>query len=319
VEQKVLCRFCSCSDTSKQFPAVDIFKDEWYIFRCNNCNAFFLAPFPQPQQLKKAYDASYYGTGHEKFIFSVEQFIDFFRRRKSKKIASLIPENAKVLDIGCGNGKFLKHLSALGNYELYGTELEGGSAERASLIKEVKLKTGYLKEDDFPEEYFHAVTLFHVFEHLEEPKRTLEIIQKILKKNGVLILSFPNISGWQAKIFKGKWYHLDPPRHLIFFAPDDLAKIINDMGFMLVRKNYFSFEQNPYGWVQSILNSVGSRREYLYEKLKGNKKYAPEKGFFTYLMHLMFFIFSFPLFIVFDIVESLCCASATVRMEFRKK
>lgn len=319
MEQQVLCRFCKGSNTSKQYSAVDIFDNEWSIYHCNTCRAFFLAPFPSSMQLKKAYDASYYGAGEHKFIFSVEQFIDFFRRRKAKKIASVIPENARVLDIGCGNGKFLKHLSALGNYELYGTELEGGSAERASLIKEVKLKTGFLNEDDFTQEYFHAVTLFHVFEHLEEPKETLEIIRKVLKKNGVLLMTFPNISGWQAKIFKGKWYHLDPPRHLVFFIPDDLVKIMNDMGFALIRKIYFSFEQNPYGWVQSILNSLCRKREFLYERLKGNKKYATEKGFLSYFIHISFFIFSFPFFAFFDIIESVFGKSATVRIEFRKK
>ncbi|MFH0865793.1 MAG: class I SAM-dependent methyltransferase [Bacteroidota bacterium] len=326
MEQQVLCRFCKGSNTSEQYSAVDIFDDKWFVYHCNTCRAFFLAPFPSAMQLKKAYDASYYGAGEHKFIFSVEQFIDFFRRRKARKIASVIPclagrqaENAKVLDIGCGNGKFLKHLSALGNYELHGTELEGGSAERASLVKEIKLRIGYLNKDDFPQDYFHAVTLFHVFEHLEEPKKTLEIIHGILKKNGILLMSFPNISGWQAKIFKGRWYHLDPPRHLVFFAPDDLTKIMNDMGFTLIRKKYFSFEQNPYGWVQSSLNSLCRKREFLYERLKGNKKYADEKGFFSYFIHVSFFIFSFPFFAFFNLIESVFSKGATVRMEFKKE
>lgn len=319
MDQQVLCRFCKSSDTSWQYSTVDIFDNGWNIYQCRTCKAYFLSPFPSREQLKKSYDASYYGKGGHKFIFSVEQFIDFFRRKKAKKVSKIIPENARVLDIGCGNGRFLKHLSSYGNYELFGTELEGGSAERASLIKEVHLKIGTLKNDDFPEGYFNVVTLFHVFEHLEEPKETLEVIHKVLMKDGVLVMTFPNISGWQSKIFRGKWYHLDPPRHLIFYKPEDLALIIKNMGFVLKRKNYFSFEQNPYGWVQSILNTWFGKREFLYERLKGNKKYAQEFGSFRYFLNILFFIISFPFFAGLDVIESLLGKSATVRMEFRKK
>lgn len=319
MEQQVLCRFCEGSDISERFPAADIFDQGWSICQCTSCKAFFLAPFPTEEQLRKSYDASYYGKGDHKFVFSVEQFIDFFRKRKARKISRIIPRNAKVLDVGCGNGKFLKHLSSLGAYELYGTELEGGSAERASSIKEISLKIGPLKENDYPGEYFNAVTLFHVFEHLEAPKKTLEIIYKILKQDGIFVLTFPNISGWQAKAFKGRWYHLDPPRHLIFFRPEDIAAIITGMGFSLKKINYFSFEQNPYGWVQSMLNVWHRKREFLYERLKGNKKYAQEYSGLRYFLNILFFILSFPLFAAFDIIESLFGKSATVRLEFRKK
>jgi 2-polyprenyl-3-methyl-5-hydroxy-6-metoxy-1,4-benzoquinol methylase len=319
VDQQFLCRFCESSDTAKLFSTEDIFGDQWNIRQCNSCKAYFLAPFPATEQLKRAYDAAYYGKGDQKFIFSVEQFIDFFRKQKAKRIAARIPQKAKVLDIGCGNGRFLKHLSSYGNYELYGTEIEGGSAERASQIKEIILKKGYLNSSDFPEGFFDAITLFHVFEHLEKPKEMLEIIEKILKKNGVLVMTFPNIKSWQAKMFRGKWYHLDPPRHLVFFEPQDLIEMMSDMGFTVIEKKYLSFEQNPYGWVQSILNAMGRKREFLYEWLKGNKNYATKNGMIRYIFSLLFFIVTFPVFALFDLLESALNKSATVRLEFRKK
>jgi len=319
VEQQCSCRFCNSKATKKLYSAIDIFDESWFIYQCSSCGAYFLAPFPGTAILRKAYDAAYYGTGKNKFIFSVEHFIDFFRKRKAKNISKMIPVNAKLLDIGCGNGRFLKHLSSLGRYELHGTEIEGGSAIRASHINEIKLKIGQINIDDFPENYFDTITLFHVFEHLEKPKETLEIISKILKKNGLLILTFPNISSWQAKLFKGNWYHLDPPRHLIFFNPENFIKIMDTLGFALKKKSYFSFEQNPYGWVQSILNSINNRREFLYERLKGNKTYAPENGFIKYFLNMIFFIFTFPFFAIFDFIESLFHKGATVKMEFIKK
>ena len=312
------CRFCKTTDVVKSYSANDIRDNQWYICECNSCKAIFLSPDPTVEELKLAYDSHYYGEEESKFGFSVERFIDFYRYKRAKKTSSQIPQKARVLDLGCGNGRFLKHLSSLGDFELFGIELEGVSAERAAKIKEINLKIGPLKENAFSPEYFDAVILFHVFEHLDKPEETIKIINTILKKDGLLVISLPNIAGWQSKIFKGKWYHLDPPRHLIFFNPDDLVKIINSMGFRLINKKWHSFEQNPYGWVQSCLNCFCKRREVLYERLKGNKNYAPEYGSFNIFLQKLFFLFSFPFFIIVDFTESILRKSATVQLTFRK-
>jgi SAM-dependent methyltransferase len=278
----------------------------------------FLLPEPSEIQLKQAYDSSYYGEGKNKFGFSVEHFIDFYRRKKASNIAALIPAGSKILDLGCGNGRFLQHMLSFGNFELHGVELPGGSAERASSIKEINLKVGTLNENDFSPEYFDVITLFHVFEHLQKPKETMGLVDRFLRQEGLLVMTFPNIAGWQAKIFKSNWYHLDPPRHLIFFDPDDMIGIMEKQGFTLVRKKWMSFEQNPYGWVQSILNSLCRKREVLYERLKGNSYYSPEYGTINIFFQKMFFVLSFPFFSVFDLVESLFGRSATVKLVFRK-
>lgn len=312
-----ICRYCENPNTIILYSAKDTNDNSWILRKCRSCKAIFLSPEPSPEQLKQAYDSSYYGKGENKFGFSVEAFIDYFRKKRAKLMASKLSENASILDVGCGNGRFLFHLSRFGNFDLYGIELEGGSAHRASKIKEIKLKIGTLEDSDFNENSFDAITLFHVFEHLDKPRKTLDIIEKILKKDGILVLSFPNIAGWQAKIFKANWYHLDPPRHLIFFDPCDLIEIMNDKGFVLVKKSWVSFEQNPYGWVQSSLNSWCSRREVLYERLKGNQKYAPEYGNINIFFQKLFFMISFPFFVGLDLVESIFGKSATVQLTFK--
>ncbi|MFA4850930.1 MAG: class I SAM-dependent methyltransferase [Bacteroidales bacterium] len=314
-----ICRYCKEEKTEQLFETVDIFQQNWKICKCRICNAFFLSPIPTDEQLKLAYDSAYYGEGENKFVFSIEKFIDHFRRKKAKYIAAQIPENAKVLDLGCGNGRFLHHLSVFGNFDLHGIEMEGVSAERAAKVKEIKLKVKPLSQSDYPDDTFDAITLFHVFEHIDNPEETLGIIKNILKKDGLFVVSFPNIAGWQAKIFRGKWYHLDPPRHLLFLDPVDFIKIMDGFGFRLVQKKWFSFEQNPYGWVQSCLNRMCEKREVLYERLKGNNSYSPEYGFFNIFLQKLFFIFTLSFFVLLDAVESMFGKSATVQLTFRKK
>lgn len=314
------CGFCKTKNSKILYPVSDIFGHNFYINKCDSCNAFFLSPVPTQEQLEMAYDSSYYGSNEKKFSFPViEQVLDYFRSGRARNVAKYLKENDKVLDIGCGNGRFLMYLNKIGNFKLYGTELPGNSAERTSKIKEINLKIGMLEKSDFKPQTFSAITLFHVFEHLTEPKEILEIISNIIKPNGVLIMSFPNIDSLQSKWFKGNWLHLDPPRHLFFFAPKDFEKLLNSYGFELIGRKFMSFEQNPYGMVQSILNKMLKKREVLFERLKGNNKYAQEYSRANILFQKLFFIGTMPFFMIADIFVSLVGKGATVEFTFRKK
>jgi 2-polyprenyl-3-methyl-5-hydroxy-6-metoxy-1,4-benzoquinol methylase len=313
------CPFCASSDSRVLYPVEDLFGDHYQLNSCNGCKAFFLAPPPSEKQLAQAYDSSYYGEKEEKFSASgVEKVLDYFRAGRARSIARLLKPGAKILDVGCGNGRFLGFLSTYGNFQLYGAELDGNSARRAARVRDINLKVGSLETGDFPNNYFDAVTLFHVFEHLKNPSEILDIITSISKPGGVVVFSFPNIVSFQARMFKGKWLHLDPPRHLFYFAPRDFEKVMNSRGFTLMRSHYSSAEQNPFGMIQSILNLVVKKREVLFESMKGNDEYVKDYRGMKLLSQKMFFLFHMPLFILTDIVGSFFGKSATIEMTFSK-
>jgi len=312
------CIYCGSVNSTFFFDATDIFGNDYQLRRCADCGVIFLSPFPSEELLKQAYDQSYYGPTKKKFIFPlVEQAADYFRRRRAGKVVNLVPKHARILDIGCGNGDFLCYVRSYGDYELYGIERDEKAAQRAKAKVGIHLQTSALQEGDFQENFFDAITLFHVFEHLSEPRKTLEIIRKILKPGGILIISFPNMGSFQALFFKGKWFHLDPPRHLLFFKPKDFISIMKNMEFSLVSSQYFSIEQNPYGWIQSILNLFCAKREVLYERLKGNLQYAPEYGPVNVFIQKCFFILSFPVFVVSNFFGSFFHRGATVKFIFK--
>jgi 2-polyprenyl-3-methyl-5-hydroxy-6-metoxy-1,4-benzoquinol methylase len=312
------CTYCKSSDSTFKYPTVDINEQNFEIHQCNNCNAFFLAPKPTPEQLAEAYNESYYGEKEEKFEGIFEKAMDFFRKKRARLLTKKLSKGSSVLDIGCGNGRFLSSLLNYGEFTLYGVELEGNSAKRASRIKEINLKVGTIEKNDFQEASLDAVTMFHVFEHLNEPKQTLEIIAEILKKDGLFFVSFPNIDSWQSNFFKGKWLHLDPPRHLFFFTPKDFKNLMGSFGFEMIHENYSSIEQNPFGMIQSILNLICKKREVLFERLKGNNNYAKEYGKINILFQKIFFISLFPFFVISNLVISLAKKGATVEFIFKK-
>lgn len=147
----------------------------------------------------------------------------------------------------------------------------------------------------------------------------LHIIQKILKPGGLLVMSFPNINSCQARWFKGDWLHLDPPRHLFYFKPFDFITLMQSRGFELVNESDLSFEQNPYGLVQSILNKVSPRSKLLFKFLKGNKAYIKDYPFYEFIFHILFFMAFMPFALLSDVMVSAIKRSATVQLTFIKQ
>ncbi|MFH0895108.1 MAG: class I SAM-dependent methyltransferase [Bacteroidota bacterium] len=313
---EVDCRYCGSKDCISQYSTTDIFEDTYQLHRCNSCEAHFIFPFPTEDQLARAYADDYYGEQEEKFKSFFEKIVDTFRKRRAKRLSKKIKSGAKVLDIGCGNGKFLMELESYVHCNLYGIEPGNKAAQRVARIPEITLKNGVLEKNDFPENIFDAITLFHVFEHLPKPKQTLECICEILKPEGILVISMPNIISIQSRLFKGKWLHLDPPRHLLFFSMKSLDKIMIEKGFEPIGKTAVSFEQNPFGFIQSFFNLFFKKRELLFESMKGNEKYTGGKKF---LIQKLIAMFLFPFLIVSDLVLALFNKSATYERVYRKK
>jgi 2-polyprenyl-3-methyl-5-hydroxy-6-metoxy-1,4-benzoquinol methylase len=319
IASREACVFCEMSESDRLYSTSDIFDHHFTINKCHHCSAYFLAPPPDAAMLAQAYDESYYGAGEEKFSEGlIERVLDYFRDRRARLVAKLMGGQGRALDIGCGNGRFLSSLGRHGNIETYGIEIPGRSADRAARIEGLKLKLGPLQPGDFEPQYFDAITLIHVFEHLTEPSITLDVIHDILKPGGLLYMSLPNIDSLQSRWFKGKWLHLDPPRHLFFFGTKDFKKLMEQRGFKVTQECHFNIRYNPFGMQQSLLNMVLKKREVLYEALKGNKEYAREYSGLSITLQKLFFKLTWPLFIVLGSVEALLKRGATVDFVFRR-
>ena len=318
---KSTCPYCKSKDYSIQYSTFDIFGNDYEIVKCKSCQAYFLTPNPSDELLAIAYDDSYYGGSddEEKFEGFIEKGLNYFRKQRAKRVANLAGAKGRVLDIGCGNGQFLEQVRKFGEIEIFGTEMEGGSAKRAVRVEGLNLKIGELAKADYSEKSFDAITMFHVFEHLKNPEEYLNVIDSIIKPNAHLVVSFPNIDSWQAKFFRGKWLHLDPPRHLFFFSPKDFKSLMQRKGYKLVEETYFSIEQNPYGAIQSWINLFHKKRELLLESLKGNIAYVKDVNSAILKLEKLIFVGLTPLFILVDLVASFFKKGATVEFVFKKK
>lgn len=255
-----------CSGQQAQ-PAYAVGESKFKVVTCTECGLGRLHPAPAVSEIASFYPPHYYGSEGEKFEPMVEMMVRFVGARQAKALSRGLPNGAKILDVGCGRGVLLGSLADRG-HEVHGFEISetavAGVDERANIriaddLSQAKYESGY----------FDQVIIWHVLEHLPNPRQTLMEIRRILKPGGRIVVAVPNFSSFQARWAGPAWFHLDLPRHLYHFTAESLRQILLNCGFNCQDEHHFSLRQNPFGWVQSWLNrSSNLPRNGLYTLLK---------------------------------------------------
>jgi 2-polyprenyl-3-methyl-5-hydroxy-6-metoxy-1,4-benzoquinol methylase len=107
---------------------------------------------------------------------------------------------------------------------------------------------------------YDAIVLWHSLEHLPKPWLVIRKARQRLKRDGVLIVAIPNISGSQAGLLGDKWLHLDAPRHTHFWSPDALTKLGRRSGLKLLEmttRDRLSRTLGTMAWQHRIRTAIG--------------------------------------------------------------
>jgi len=198
---------------------------------CNKCGLIFISP-----RIKSSIIINSYTENHDaKFITQNKFRIITFESQLKKIITKFkLSNNISVLDIGCAGGAFLKACKNL-QIRAVGIEPNRWLVDFAKKEYDVDARKGILSDHNFNKEFFDVISLWDVIEHLTNPKKVISESLFLLKPGGLLILNFPDISSFAAKILKKKWpFYLGV--HLIYFTPKTLEKFLEPMGFTKVLK-----------------------------------------------------------------------------------
>jgi len=270
VERCPLCGTDVRRSAERLFVSSDyISGDTFNVMKCRECGMAYTDPCPdQENEFARYYPREeYYGSDEgARFNSPMERMITTFRRQRAERI--LRSKTAgRVLDIGCGRGLFLRRLKSDG-WECHGTEL---SADLASYLQNqygLDVRVGSVQSCGFEDRSLDVVTIYHVLEHISDPMSTLREVRRIIRDDGLLVIGVPNFAGMQSVLSGPEWFHLDVPRHVVHFTPATLRRAVEDAGFEIVSRRNFSAEYDPYGLIQSLLNRLGCRRNFLYEVLR---------------------------------------------------
>ena len=182
---------------------------------------------PVPENLDKYYDSSDYISHHQdsgSLKEKLYKFLQGFNLKYKKNILTKeLTAKDKVLDYGCGAGEFLKFIE--NDFQTYGFEPNESARNYASqkLSKTIILNNLDLIEN----ESLDAITLWHVFEHIDNQEDILQIFHNKLKTNGLLIIAVPNPTSFDAQHYKEFWAAYDVPRHIYHITKAGMEKLMN--------------------------------------------------------------------------------------------
>lgn len=253
------------------FPARDyVTGDAFEIARCRACGFVVTVPTPGWAAMGRYYPAAYYGApSARRFPGPVEwlQRVLYARRARSVERCGG-GQRGRVLDVGCGRGLLLRAFQRRG-WEVLGTEVSETASRFARETLGLPVRIGAVEELELPTAGFDAVVLWHVLEHLADPRPTLREVARLLRAGGVLLVGVPNFGSPEARCCRAGWFHLDVPRHLTHFTPDSLRAALAEAGFEVRWSSFWAPEYDCFSFIQSALNRLGLRHNLLYNLLRG--------------------------------------------------
>jgi len=207
--------------------------------RCTKCGLVQRNPQPVKEEIIARYSKTF---GNDYLGYELENETAFLKLQqlalqdagfdKIEKNVFLRAKNGgsapSVLDVGCATGALLAFLRNSG-WRVTGVEISPCAAY-AQKERGLDVRNIPLEEIKFPEESFDVILASHLVEHLNDPGSFFTEIRRILKKDGHIFITTPNISGFQARLFGGRWRSAIFD-HLYLFSKRTLLRMMKKCGF----------------------------------------------------------------------------------------
>ncbi|MCB1079235.1 MAG: class I SAM-dependent methyltransferase, partial [Verrucomicrobiae bacterium] len=217
--------------------------NRWRFVHCDECGHVWLNPRPAISELGTIYPKHYYAYNYASKISPIAvKAKEWLDRGKMKGIVSTLGRApGSYMDIGCGDGRFLRSMEKLGvpREKNYGLELD----ERVvAPLREQGFQAFCERVEDcerVPEGALDLITMFHVIEHVDDPASVVRQAAKWLAPGGIFAVETPNLDSLDARVFHETYwggYHI--PRHWNLFKPDTLARLFADQGLEPVATRY---------------------------------------------------------------------------------
>jgi len=248
------CRICGNADNNKSYLLREMmfgWKDEFGYFQCSRCECLQITSFPA--DIGRYYPSNYYSfslpapdnrkiplrrkiqLARYKFAYfghgQLGRWIRsrFLSNKKHQSLSRILPDRgARILDVGCGSGPFLRELQELGFNNLLGIDpyldrdirCEKGLTVLKKSIHEVNGK-------------FDVVMFHHSFEHAADPLETLRSAAKLLSDQGVCLIRIPTVSSYAWETYRENWVQLDAPRHFFLHSTKSIDILAQQCGLYL--------------------------------------------------------------------------------------
>lgn len=214
----------------RSFNLIKMQENGWRIGRCQNCKLVQITPQPSQKEIRLLYRNDWkhfapYQSQTEAHRTYFQTLFSFVLRSRS------LGRLPWVLDVGSATGVFLsllkkKKILAVGvdvsRDAVSYCRNHGLEAYEGTLFEVAKKKRWH--------GVFDAVFACQVIEHEKDPLTFLKTVKRIVKPNGIIVITTPNHDTWWRILLGKRWIGYQHPEHLFFFTPKTMTKLMHTAG-----------------------------------------------------------------------------------------
>lgn len=251
IEHVATCILCG-SGSSRE-----LFKVPPFGFRrCLGCGLVRLSPRVSAEDLSNLYD----DWGREQFA-PLDEPLELQLRNptfdfRAKRLAAYTP-GPRLFEVGCGDGNFLAFMRSRG-WVVSGSEATETAAQTTRERHAIDVHRVEFDSFQMPGGKYEAVGLYHVFEHLYDPRAILEGVRDALAPEGVIHLQLVNHRSIDGRLGGRLWWGLQCPQHTFLYEPRHLRSLLLEHGFRVLSIETYDPWHSP-GMMELTLRAVLKR------------------------------------------------------------
>jgi 2-polyprenyl-3-methyl-5-hydroxy-6-metoxy-1,4-benzoquinol methylase len=233
-------------------------KAKAHIDRCKRCQSLTQVPWPSIEETNTFYHENY--QNYTKAASPVlGALFEYMHVRAATAFAAEFGKDSVVLDFGCNQGMFLRHLYNVGYRNLVGFDVVSPKdAHDGVFIFSDSLEN--LKRSG---RKFDVIRLNHVIEHLSALDETMKTLASLLSDRGCIIGQTPNGAHYTSFLSRSFWGPLHYPYHVVLFSQAGLSLACRRWG---LESNGFAPTIQPTGWSMTFENLL---KRFFWPKRQG--------------------------------------------------
>jgi len=248
------CRICRNTEGNTRYSVHEMLhgtKEGFEYFQCSACGCLQIAAVPD--ELVRYYPSNYqvYKDYTRKAHSKLRHFLESRRVRYEltgegwigRPLSKVYPapdyvawckktgigQDARILDVGCGNGRLLSRMLNGGFTHMQGID----PFVQADIVFD---QNTVIYKRDLPShvamspQKYDLVMLHHSFEHMDHPRQVLDWCSQLLTDHGWLLIRVPLVDSEAWERYRENWFALDPPRHLYLHTSKSMRLLVEQCG-----------------------------------------------------------------------------------------